>query len=98
MLRLHKVVFPPTIVVVKKTFRFPYVFFYYRNFCFYQRKASFLQPLMPHSLFRNINMEKGIILESLNSLISFNYYKLFQKCRLRSRVPLTDAGFHILIL
>jgi hypothetical protein len=42
------------IVVVKKTFRYPDVFFYYRN-------TLFLQPLMPHSLFRNINMEKGII-------------------------------------
>jgi hypothetical protein len=30
------------IVVVKKTFRYPNVFFYYRN-------AFFLQPLMPQS-------------------------------------------------
>ena len=42
-----------SIVIVKKTFRFSYVFLYYRNYLF-------LQPLMPHSLFRNINMEKGI--------------------------------------
>ena len=34
--------FLPIIEVVKKTFRYPNVFFYYRN-------AFFLQPLMPQS-------------------------------------------------
>jgi len=43
-----------SIVVVKKTFRYPNVFFYNRKFIFYNL-------LCPNPLFRNINMEKGII-------------------------------------
>jgi len=41
-------------VVVKKTFRYPNVFFYYRKFIFYNL-------LCPNPLYRNIFMEKGII-------------------------------------
>jgi len=40
-------------VVVKKTFRYPNVFFYYRKFIFYNL-------LCPNPLYRNIFMEKGI--------------------------------------
>jgi len=36
-------------VVVKKTFRYPNVFFYNRNAFFLQKKYLFLQPLMPQS-------------------------------------------------
>ena len=40
-------------MVVKKTFRYPNVFFYFRKFILYNH-------LCPNPLFRNINMEKGI--------------------------------------
>jgi hypothetical protein len=45
------------IVVVKKTFRYPNVFFYYRNIYFYNH-------LCPNPLYRNIFMEKGITVYS----------------------------------
>jgi len=41
------------IVVVKKTFRYPNVFFYKRNIYFFNL-------LCPNPLYRNIFMEKGI--------------------------------------